>query len=786
MKENNKFDIFIIILIFIVLFFLIVNTPIIKVYSNTDSIIISEVMPSNKSTIESINGKKYDYIEIYNSSDKDIELSKYYLSDDNFNLRKWQFPDVTIKAKSYLLVYASGKNIYENNEIHTNFKISKSGEVLTLSNYKAKAISRIYFEETASDTSYGYNGKEYVYFYEGTPNSENKGEYSKKPILVVKQKENVIKPSKDIRINEVYSIDNEKIELKNLTDETINLSNYYIEDNSSEKIKLPNIEIKGNSYLVINSNDLGFGINSGNEELKLYKNEELIDTYFVGKQKEGISSGINDDGKRVFYTNITLGSNNSSSYYLGYALNPNFSQDGGYVEKEAKITLSTEDDSTIYYTTDGSFPNNNSYKYTEPITISKTTTIKAISYKENYLSSDIVSRTFIVGRHHDNAIISITSDYNNFFGRYGIISNYKQNVDKLINFEFYESDGKFGFSFLGDAKLSGADSREEAQKSMSVFLRKKYGQKEITYPMFNNDNTITYSSLLLRNAGEDPKGIRIMDAVLTRTLKGQMDIDMQEYRPVVVYINGEYYGLFNLRQKLNADYVESKYGIDKDDIDLLKYTRAKKGNNNRYNNLVNYINNHDPANSEVYEYIKQEIDIQELINYLIVESYYGNTDLGNIEYWSSSDGKWRWMLYDLDWSMWNSSLNMSYPVINTRIPAVTYLYTLINMSRRLYRNSEFKDLYLSTLAYHLKNTFIPDRMNGIVDELAKEIENEMPYHIERWKYGYSNLNSMTRWNSNLSNFKSMITSRYNYVIKNIKNEFQLSNDEYQKYFKDLG
>ncbi len=786
MKKKNNFDILFIIILFIILFFVTTNAPILKKYSNTEDLIINEVMSSNKSTIESLNGKYYDYIEIYNSSDKDINLSGYYLSDDNFNLRKWPFPDVVIKSKSYILVYASGKDMYENNEIHTNFKISKKGEVLTLANHKAKAISRLYFEKTNSDTSYGYNGKEYVYFYEGTPNSVNKGNYSKEPITEKKKEKDTIKPKQEIRINEVYAIGEEKIEFKNLTNEIINLNNYAIEDNGSDKVKLPNIEIKGNSYIVLNSNTLGFSINNGNEILSLYKNDELVDTYYVGKQKEGISSGINDEGNRVFYKDITLGSNNSNNYYLGYSSNPTYSVDGGYVDKNTKIELSTDDNSEIYYTLDGSFPTNKSSKYNGPININKTMVIKAISYKDKYLPSDIISRTFIIGRHHDNAIISISSDHNNFFGYYGIITNYKQNVNKLMNFEFYESNGKLGISFLGDTKLSGADSREEAQKSMSVYLRKKYGQKEVTYPFFENNNTVTYSSLLLRNAGEDPKGIRIMDAVLTRTLKGQMDIDMQDYRPVVVYINGEYYGLFNLREKLNGDYVESKFDIDKDDIDFIKYTRSTKGSVNRYNNLVNYINSHDPANKDVYEYLKTEIDIQELINYMIVESYYGNTDLGNIKYWYSKDSKWRWMLYDLDWSMWNSTVNMSYPVINNHIPAVTYLYSTINISRRLYRNSEFKDLYLKTLAYHLKNTFKPERMNKIVDELAKEIENEMPYHIERWGYGYSNLNSMNGWYNNINNFKSMITNRYNYVVKNIKNEFYLSDAEYQKYFKDMG
>ena len=260
---------------------------------------------------------------------------------------------------------------------------------------------------------------------------------------------------------------------------------------------------------------------------------------------------------------------------------------------------------------------------------------------------------------------------------------------------------------------------------------------------------------------------------------------MQDYRPVVMYINGEYFGIYNMRDKLNSDYIVTKYGADKDDIDLIKYSTPVRGSDSEYDKIVNYINNNDPANSKNYEYIKSQIDVEELCNYWIVQSYYGNTDLGNIRYWKSKDGKWRFMIYDLDWSMWNSNLSMNYPVMNTNIPAVTYLYSSISITRRLYRNSEFRDLYLKTLAYHLKNTFNPDRMNGIVDELTKEIETEMPSHIDRWGREYPYLSNMNRWHSNLDNFKKMITNRYNYVTSHVRSEFNLSEAEYNKYFKEL-
>ena len=911
MKRVNKLEILLIFVIFIVLFLIIISTPLIYRYKNDGLLIINEVMSSNKTTYADNYGKYSDYIEIYNGYDYEINLKGYYLSDDNFNLKKWSFPDVIIKPNDYLVIYATGKNITEDGIIHTNFKLSQNGEVLTLSNKKANPLSRIYYTKTAPDTSYGYNGKAYVYYYVSTPGKVNSINYSKDPITIgestlklmiteysynnsskielyngesydidlenyylsndIKEPYKYALPKVIIKANSYLVINNtaknkyEKdeihsnfildsndkviilsdskkntiskinlkdfgsgyscglynnswhiykessfgdsntdnyltetksigkkvavnevstsfIELKNLTNEIIDLKDYALSDNSDNIKNLTNKTIQANGYISINVSELPFGINNGNETIYLYNNGKIIDTYEVGRLTNNVSSGLDAKGNRVYYTKITKGAANASESYAGYALNPVFSTNGGYLEKDTKVSLTTGDNSDIYYTIDGSFPSNKSKKYTGEITITKTTVLKAIAYKDGYLPSDIISRTFFTN-HHDIAIVSISTDYSNLFGYAGIITNYHQNNHKKINFEFYESDGSLGTSFVGDTKLSGMDSRERAQKSMSVYLRKEYGLKEVTYPFFGNYENTTYSSFLLRNAGEDPKNIRIMDAVLTQTLKGQMDIDMQDYRPVVVYINGEYYGLFNLREKMNADYAVTKFNADKDKIDLVKYMSAKHGSVSDYNNLVNYINSHDPANKDVYNYIKTKLDVEELCNYWIAESYYGNSDLGNIKYWREKDGKWRFMLYDLDWSMWNTTSNMSYPVLNTRIPAVTYVYSSIEITRRLYRNAEFKDLYLKTLAYHLKNTFNPERMNKIVDELAKEIEPEMPNHIKRWNsLGPS---SMTAWHNNLNNFKQMIKNRYNYIVKNVKSQFSLSNDEYNKYFGEL-
>lgn len=738
---------------------------------------IVEYVTDNRSIRSSKEGY-YQMVEIYNETDKDVDMTGYMLTNDRKAISKYVFGSVVIKAKGYLVVYLSGLDKMIDGECHTNFKLLPDDKVLILSDDKKNTLDEVRIVPLGTDMSYGlYDGKWYYYDKPSIGRANDAGYKIE------------LDKNKDIVINEISAVNMEFIELKNLTDKSINLSNYSIKDKSGKEMKFPNIEIKGNGYLTLYGSDnysynngkiyTGFHINNSQEVIYLYKNNVLIDTFNGGLLNGNVSMGRNASGRVVYFKNKTMGSSNSSSYYLGYANSPKYSATGGYVSKGYKLELSTDDGSEIYYTVDGSFPTRSSIKYKDGIIIDKTMVVKAIAYRDNYLESSVVSRTFFVGEKKKLPIVSISTNRENLFGSYGIISNYHSNNKKKISFEFYEADGKYGISFIGDMRLSGMDSRERVQKSMAIYLKKEYGMQSVNYPFFKYNKVQNYSSFTLRNAGEDPLGIRIQDTTLTYMLQGEMDIDLQDYRAVVVYVNGEYYGLYNMRERLNGDYLES-YGYDKDNSTLIKYTTAKYGSTWEYNKLYNYIKSHNVRDKDVYEYLKSQIDMQELVNYMIVESFYGNTDLGNIRFYKGNNGKWRWMLYDLDWSMWNYQIDYGYPIINKRIPAVTYLYSVIDITRTLYHNSEFRELYLSSFGKYLKTTFKPERVNKIIDMQSKEIEDEISSHIERWR---DNPRSVQGWKNNINLFKTRYSNRYNYVVNNIKSSFNLSQDEYDKYFK---
>lgn len=182
MKRGYLKEKMLLVSLFVLLIIFIFITPNMDTDMNLGKLIINEIMLVNNETIMDKYGKYSDYIELYNGNDYDVDLYGYYLTDNMKETRKWQFPDVTIKANEYLLIFASGKDNVIDGEIHTSFKLDSKGETIALSNSSAKVISKVYVKETLKDTSYGYKDGKYVYFYHGTPGMDNGGDFSEKPI----------------------------------------------------------------------------------------------------------------------------------------------------------------------------------------------------------------------------------------------------------------------------------------------------------------------------------------------------------------------------------------------------------------------------------------------------------------------------------------------------------------------------------------------------------------------------------------------------------------------------
>ena len=307
----------------IVLVMLIPNNDYIK----TGKLYVSEIMASNNYTIKDDDGDYSDYIEIYNGYKNSINLSNYHLSDDEYDTKKWTFPDITIKSNENIIVYASGKNKcdLETRICHTNFKLSKSGEIITLTDSNGNIINKFSYGNIASDISYGYIKNKYIYMQIPTPGKENNSKsvnYNKKYNIVINE---YMTHNKGIYYNEDgYSYD--YIELYNNSKKDVILDNIYLSDNINKlnKYKIPKTQLKAESYLLIfltkdkidNTTNIyaNFALSEEDEYIILSDGKNIIDKVEIVKLPDNVSYGKYQD-KYYYFTKPTPGYINNTAKF---------------------------------------------------------------------------------------------------------------------------------------------------------------------------------------------------------------------------------------------------------------------------------------------------------------------------------------------------------------------------------------------------------------------------------------------------------------------------------------
>ena len=315
----------IILILFIIAIFLTLFVPNLSGSNIKKSkLYISEVLPSNSSIILDDDLNYSDYIEIYNGYKTSINFKGYYLSDSEYNTSKWQFPDIEIKPNEYLIVYASGKDKCDkkNRICHTNFKLSKTGEVISLSDRNGNIISKVSYSDLIDDVSIGYVDSKYTYV-EPSPNKKNK------------KTEFNIGGKYKIRINE-YLVSNKGsgynsegiyydwVELYNYSDKDINLKNLYISDNKNKltKYKLPDKVLKKGEYIVIYlsgnneyKNDeihANFKLSSKDKVILISNGKEIIDSVKIVDLNPGVSYGYSAK-EWLYYPTPTPGYENDTA-----------------------------------------------------------------------------------------------------------------------------------------------------------------------------------------------------------------------------------------------------------------------------------------------------------------------------------------------------------------------------------------------------------------------------------------------------------------------------------------
>ncbi|MCS4436937.1 CotH kinase family protein, partial [Aquiflexum gelatinilyticum] len=429
-------------------------------------------------------------------------------------------------------------------------------------------------------------------------------------------------------------------------------------------------------------------------------------------------------------------------------------------------------------------------------TIKKATVIRAKAFKTNGSESPIKTATYFVlpGHSYTLPVVSVVTNPANLFdentGLYVPGANYVSGDDDTGNYyqsgDLWERPASMemygqGFDFQQNIaiRINGNYTRRLPQKSLRIYAKGEPGKSSLDYPIFQNPERSGFQRMILRNFGND-WGATLMTDVLSQTMAKHLNVDYQHFRTSVVFINGEYWGLHNFRERYDKYYFERIYGVDPDNIDYLenKYV-VSEGDANNYMEFIKFFESNDLSVDENYAEMNRWMDIENFLDYYVTEIFVNNNDWpqNNLEYWRArvpynpnapkgQDGRWRWIIKDLDRSFGriiSSNFNMLEWATNGSSGWATSLF------RNLLKNEEFKYAFINRMSDQLNTGFKKERILHLVDSIQTIIQPEVPEHTKRWNQP----SSISDWMNRIQNVKNFIEVREGFVRQHFIEYFGL-------------
>ena len=762
---------------------------------------INEILVENRGNFKNESGEYSGYIEIRNVSDKTINLENYGLSNSEDVSFKWQFPSFSLSSGKVLLIYTSGISSKEG-ELSTSFKLRNKNGTVLITNTKGKVIDKVNYENLGNGVALIKQGTELLESNAISPGFQNTVDGIKSF-----QKKYLTNP-KDLMINEAmnsnykYMAQNggkyyDWIELYNNGKDKIKLSDYCLTTNTSTTCmyKLPDVELdKGSYYVVMASGNENLSNNkykhtnfklSDNESIYLMKGSTIVDSLYMANVPKGYSMGRgNNYGIYYFSKPTPKEKNRSGTEAVSYAPSASV-KSGAYNDtKSLKVTLNGY--GNIYYTTDGSTPTTSSKVYSSPLTIKKTTVLRIMNKESGKLKSKIESYTYVLNQNHKLPILSLSINSGSL-SKVNTHTSLNSSVIEPVHAELIEKDGS-GFKINGGLKLFGGSTRSYRKKSYEIKFKKEYGDAHLEYPLFDTVDSSSFESIVLRTGSQDEfqysKRVLIRDIVATSLMHDYTKVDVQAYKPVVVYINGKYWGLYFIREKVDENFVANHYNVNatEKNTDIIRIDgEVKSGSKTKYNKMMSFINNNSLSNKSNYAKIKEQIDIENLCDFWIAEIWANNYDIVNTRFFSNpnvDNGKWKFIFYDLDSGFYNYKAGQYGFNYYTRTQGIGYGYFSTALLRNLMKSSEFKKTFLERLSYNLKNTWSTKNFEKKIDSVIKEIGvDEIKRNLSRW-----NVCSYNEWQSHVKNLKEFAKLRNKSIVTEAKSYFHLSESEVKKYF----
>lgn len=489
------------------------------------------------------------------------------------------------------------------------------------------------------------------------------------------------------------------------------------------------------------------------------------------------SYGCHPDGispQKYFSIPTPDASNNLATAYTGYTADPVFSIPGGFYTASQTLTLSTSTPGgIIHYTTDGNIPKSSSPTYTSPVTFDSTVIVRARTFHPSLLEGNTMTNSYFISDSSSSLlpVISLTVSPTLMFDPVtGIYvkgpnaeasvpffgANFWQEKEIPAHIEYYDQQRQLGFKQNIGIEIYGNYSRSYPQKSMKMIARDSYGSGSFDYQLFPDKDIHSFKQFIIRNSGTDWNQTHMRDALIQSLSLKPTNCDVMAYQPAAVYINGKYWGVYNMREKINKDYLAENHNADPDSVDLLEYNGfVMSGSNERFIQMGLFVLLNDMTNPTNFSFADSLIDLENFADYFAVETWTNNWDwlTNNVRYWrENKEGKkWRYILWDLDNGMggaWSYVLNS----LDTNLHKSTdYTSLLFN---KLLTNDGYKNYFINRYADLLNTLFTPQNFNATLNSFSNRIDSEMIRHFKRWGTGFSDPNWGVNGHGSYDNWKN--------------------------------
>ncbi|HPO61540.1 MAG TPA: CotH kinase family protein [Candidatus Kapabacteria bacterium] len=676
-----------------------------------NSIVINEVCASNDKSLLDEDYEASDWIEIYNTTDSSINLKDWRIYDKNDFSKAWVLPDTVIAAKSYLILFASDKDRVSSG----NYRIEAAGtgavewatedyfrfHYLKVAGDFDISVKIPYFKSdyifslaglmlrdslTASSPyismySQVQNRGSYYCLYRTEPKTKPKQVYNFKEIeypnvfVRIKREDDTVKTFYWVKDFQEWRImgkfkssnqdsvyigitstvsNNDSIPLAYFSDlvfnsDTINFHELKVFDNTNYQ----------NYSFYIKLLHTNFEISKSGENIFLWDNKgKLQDELEFPKLANDVSYGRFPDGadEKMFFFPATPEKSNQNEL-INILSEPIFSIDGGFFSDTFNLIITCEEENVkIFYTLDCSEPTENSILYLgENLLIDSTTVIRARVFKNDYFPSKIVTNSYIFDEQNNIPIVFLVADNNCLNDSINGIFSPKNKWTELevpANFTFWNKNHNKKFKSDIGIKLHGNNARNLPQKALRLTSKSKYENSEFEFNFFGNKSD-KYKRLVLHNSSNDWQFTLLRNDFSIVLANNLLKENSPKVNQVITYLNGKYYGIMHLMERIDEDFLSNQFNINVEKINYLRdNNQIKSGNGQIYFDMYNKIMKIDMDNDSSFNEISNLIDIDNFIDYVFLEIYGGNFDWPkrNIKYWSSPeiDYRWRWTWDDMD------------------------------------------------------------------------------------------------------------------------------------------